>query len=401
MVGRWRSAVLPLVLGALVAPLFAFAGTYGSGGYGAGSYAGAAPIVTTQAASSIDQATATLNGTITDVGTTSPSVRGFVYGTTASYGATTTDSAGPFSTGAFTVALTGLTCNTTYHFAAYATSTNGIGYGSDASFTTSACSSGSAGGGGGGGGGGSSGGNGPIAGSIPASSGSPQTASSSASTTRPAAASVAAPATDTVTPTTCTSNGATFTRNLGRGAKGDDVRRLQVFLNTHGFEIAATGDGSPGHETGEYGAKTEAALIHFQEANALAINLVKFTGFFGEATRSYVNSVLRPACATTTASSETVSASPSPLPGANFTRDLEHNATGEDVRALQQFLNAAGFTVAASGNGSPGNETTTFGPATRRALAKFQAANGIAPASGFFGPKTRAFINAGTSTVSQ
>jgi hypothetical protein len=124
-------------------PLGVFASTtYGSDAYGSGTYAGSAPIVTTDSSSAIGQTSATLGGTITSIGSTSPSVRGFVYGASTTYGATTTDSAGPFSTGSFSAAISGLTCNTGYHFAAYATSTNGIGYGSDLTFTTSACSSG-------------------------------------------------------------------------------------------------------------------------------------------------------------------------------------------------------------------------------------------------------------------
>ena len=75
---------------------------------------------------------------------------------------------------------------------------------------------------------------------------------------------------------------------------------------------------------------------------------------------------------------------------AAFARNLEFGMTGEDVKALQQWLNANGYRVASSGPGSPGNETTKFGGATRSALIKFQKANGITPAAGYFGPKTRA-----------
>jgi peptidoglycan hydrolase-like protein with peptidoglycan-binding domain len=59
---------------------------------------------------------------------------------------------------------------------------------------------------------------------------------------------------------------------------------------------------------------------------------------------------------------------------------------------LQVFLNARGYAISKTGPGSPGNETTYFGSLTRSALAKFQKANGIAPAVGFFGPITRAKI---------
>lgn len=74
------------------------------------------------------------------------------------------------------------------------------------------------------------------------------------------------------------------------------------------------------------------------------------------------------------------------------TRDLYYGIVSEDVRMLQKFLNASGFQVTAVGGGSLGNETQKFGPATQKALAKFQAANGIKPATGYYGPITRATI---------
>jgi len=80
-------------------------------------------------------------------------------------------------------------------------------------------------------------------------------------------------------------------------------------------------------------------------------------------------------------------------PNASFMRDLKAGSTGDDVKGLQVFLNTHGYAVASSGPGSPGNETTRFGAATRAALAKFQKANGISPAAGYFGPKTRAAVN--------
>ena len=76
----------------------------------------------------------------------------------------------------------------------------------------------------------------------------------------------------------------------------------------------------------------------------------------------------------------------------NFTRDLTLGSKGDDVKALQQFLNANGYAVASSGAGSAGNETTYFGSLTRTALGKYQAAVGISPTAGYFGPKTRAYV---------
>lgn len=83
-----------------------------------------------------------------------------------------------------------------------------------------------------------------------------------------------------------------------------------------------------------------------------------------------------------------------------ITRDLTVGSTGNDVKSLQQFLNAQGYTVAASGIGSVGNETTYFGSLTQAALAKYQAAKGISPAAGYFGSITRAYLSsvAGTGT---
>ena len=95
-----------------------------------------APAVSTSSASSITSLTATLNGDVTELGSGNSTIQGFQYGTTSSYG-TTTSSSGSFSTGTFSANITGLTCNTTYHYRAYSTNPSGTGYGSDTTFTTS------------------------------------------------------------------------------------------------------------------------------------------------------------------------------------------------------------------------------------------------------------------------
>lgn len=78
-----------------------------------------------------------------------------------------------------------------------------------------------------------------------------------------------------------------------------------------------------------------------------------------------------------------------------FKSNLTIGSLGSEVKALQEYLNSHGYTVAASGPGSPGNETTRFGALTRAALIKFQKAKDITPAVGYFGPKTRAAIGSG------
>ncbi len=97
-----------------------------------------APTVTTQSASSITTTTVTLNGTISSTGNATPTTRGFEYGTSVSYGQTIF-ATGSFAATPFAINVTGLTCNTGYHYRAYATNTAGTGYGSDTSFTTSTC----------------------------------------------------------------------------------------------------------------------------------------------------------------------------------------------------------------------------------------------------------------------
>ncbi len=74
----------------------------------------------------------------------------------------------------------------------------------------------------------------------------------------------------------------------------------------------------------------------------------------------------------------------------SFTRDLTVGSTGDDVKELQKYLNSAGYAIAASGAGSMGNESTYFGSLTKLAVAKWQAANALSPAVGYFGSLSRA-----------
>ncbi len=58
-----------------------------------------------------------------------------------------------------------------------------------------------------------------------------------------------------------------------------------------------------------------------------------------------------------------------------FKRFLKSGMTGDDVLQLQIFLNSHGFSLATSGKGAPGNETTKFGAKTKASLIKFQEAH--------------------------
>lgn len=78
-----------------------------------------------------------------------------------------------------------------------------------------------------------------------------------------------------------------------------------------------------------------------------------------------------------------------------FTRSLFVGvSSGADVKCLQQYLNSTSYKVAATGAGSPGSETNFYGPLTRAAVAKWQAANNVSPAVGYFGPISRAKYSA-------
>lgn len=85
------------------------------------------------------------------------------------------------------------------------------------------------------------------------------------------------------------------TMTLQAGSSGPDVRRLQRFLNEHGFQVSSSGPGSPGNETSTYGSAVTRAVTKFQEHYASRIlrpyNLTRGTGQVGPSTRSAINQV--------------------------------------------------------------------------------------------------------------
>ena len=100
-----------------------------------------APVVTTGAASAVTGNGATLGGTVTAGGAASTVT--FQNGLSTSYGSTATavesPVAGSATNATVSASVTGLTCNTIYHYRVTASSSGGATQGSDQVFTTAAC----------------------------------------------------------------------------------------------------------------------------------------------------------------------------------------------------------------------------------------------------------------------
>ena len=157
-----------------------------------------------------------------------------------------------------------------------------------------------------------------------------------------------------------------FIRDLSRGARGDDVRRLQALLGVE--------------ETGLFGPLTEKTLKAFQVKHGIVKSgVAPGAGKLGPATRARLaeifGSVRESSPAPSVESTSAATGSPVPV----ITRRLSPGSRGDDVKALQAFLG-----VESSGY---------FGPQTRRAVEAFQEKYGIAkagaPGYGDVGPMTR------------
>jgi hypothetical protein len=112
---------------------------YGDGGNFCNVTGGNPPSATTNPATLVVATTATLNGSANPNGGTTTAY--FQYGTSITYGQTTTAQGIGAGTTPVTVLATvgSLTCSTLYHFRLVATNTTGTTNGADQSFTTSSC----------------------------------------------------------------------------------------------------------------------------------------------------------------------------------------------------------------------------------------------------------------------
>ena len=77
-----------------------------------------------------------------------------------------------------------------------------------------------------------------------------------------------------------------FSTDMGLGTVSASVKTLQRVLNAIGFEVAASGPGSPGKETTRFGQATSNALKRYQESVGISA-----TGYLGSLTRKSLNAL--------------------------------------------------------------------------------------------------------------
>lgn len=187
---------------------------------------------------------------------------------------------------------------------------------------------------------------------------------------------VAPTITQSTVPATASPTMFVFLHDLRLGAVSEDVRQLQIYLNTHGFSVSTIGPGSRGNETIRFGAATRRALAAFQYDK----HITPAVGVLGPITRTYINGAANLTCQIDSALEMALQTT------------LRRGDNRIEVQTLQRYLNTHGYMIAGSTAGSIGKETTFFGAGTQFALRRFQKDNNIGVITGVFDDETRNFI---------
>lgn len=135
--------------------------------------------------------------------------------------------------------------------------------------------------------------------------------------------------------------------------------------------------------------------VHQDFAKTKGMDIETLDGNLAYARYLYANEGTTPWLSSSSCWKTTSASAPGTL-----TLNLSIGQENAEVLTLQKMLNAAGFTLAESGPGSPGNETSRFGALTKAAVRKFQCeakvvCEGDEGSTGFgrVGPKTRAALS--------
>lgn len=360
-----------------------------------------APTLTVQAASAVTTTTATLNGTVTADNNASSTARGFEYGLTTAYGATTTISSS-FGVGAFSDGVTGLTPGTLYHYRAYATNSGGVGRSGDQTFTTASPGA-------------------PVVPTLTMSAPSifaQTTAYVNANMTDDGNASSTERGFRYGLTTTYTAT-SSFTGTFGVGSFDTSLTGLVCATTYH---VQAYAINSQGMGTASDVSFTTSACSTSGGSGGSSGVGASGGGGAVVVVPPVVNSPLVPVpgcpvgfVCTPTPGALQQPQSPTPVgvnpiaaqvfanmgkAGVMIVNIQSPGRRNVEIINIQKILNVDPSTrVAAQGPGSPGKETNLFGPATRAAVQKFQLKYGIVKSSrdqgyGVVGPKTKAMMNA-------
>gem|GEM_PF-2273704 len=347
------------------------------------------PTISTSTPTSITQTSATLNASIATEGNASSTARGFFWGNTSTYGATTTE-IGTFGVGSFSTTLSSLSCGTTYHYAAYAINSAGTTTTGDSSFVTGSCTL--------------------VITNPPIVSTSTPTSISSSTATLNANITDSGNASSTVRGFVwgTTSAYGTTTKEIGTFGVGAFSTTLSSLSCGTTYHYAAYAINSAGTTTtGDSSFVTSACPSSSSNDSSSGGGApVIYSGGGGGGGGGGGSSYTAPsiasstlvgvancpvgfACVVNSALASSTRACQN-IPGP-FDGDLSLNMSGSDVLALQELLSDLDFFTA-----SP---TGYFGQVTKRSVISYQTAHKIS-ATGFVGPLTMEALNTDRATLS-